>query len=227
MATIIQRCDKFLCRVRVTGSKPVSRSFNSRPAAMQWALQVEDDIRRGVFQVELVKPVMSLAQALVRYQKHITSRKKSAMKEVSIIRALASASISTKPLDQIQASDVARLRDSLARDKAPATVARHLAVLGHAFQVARLDWGVACSNPVRGIRKPTVRNQRDRRYQDGEFEAVIKASDSDVLPAVAGLALATCMRLGEVWACSGVTSICRPVWRTWWTQRTATGVMFR
>ncbi|WP_415820267.1 tyrosine-type recombinase/integrase [Bordetella tumbae] len=197
MPTVISRGDKFLARARAAG-QAASRSFHDKRAALRWALATEDAMRAGLYQPEQTAAVMTLAKALSRYQRDISARKRSADKEASIIRALASASIAAKPLDQVQASDVTQLRNNLARDKAPATVARHLAVLGHVFQVSKLDWGVPCGNPVRDIRKPTIRNQRDRRYQEGEFEAVIEASDSAVLPAVAGLALATCMRLGEV-----------------------------
>lgn len=197
MATVIVKGDRYLARARAA-EQSASRTFHDKKAALRWAMDVEDAMRAGRFKAEQVKPVMTLDKALRRYERDITRHKKSASKEASIIRALASASFAAKPLDQIQASDVASLRDTLAQGRAPATVARHLSVLGHLFQAARLDWSVPCGNPVRDIRKPAIRNQRDRRYKEGEFEAIVAASDSTILPAVATIARETCMRLGEV-----------------------------
>jgi integrase len=53
---------------------------------------------------------------------------------------------------------------------------------------------------MEAIRKPAPGKPRDRRLRAGELAAVLAATDSPVLPALARLAVATAARLGELLA---------------------------
>src|SRR5207302_5329847 len=58
----------------------------------------------------------------------------------------------------------------------PATIARHLAVLSNLFNTARKEWAIEVQNPVEGIKKPIVRNARNRRISAEEIDAILAAT---------------------------------------------------
>jgi len=89
----------------------------------------------------------------------------------------------------------------------PGTVKRELVIISHLFEVARKEWGIYVSNPVRDIKLPSHSKPRECRLQnnhDGEksegsrlLEACKEAKNPFLLPIV-HLALETAMRQGEL-----------------------------
>lgn len=197
MANITERNGKFHVRVyRKEGA--VCKSFILKKDAMAWARQTEADIQAGRWKQPNPNDDLTLREALERYAKEVTSTKKGAVKEASVIRVIAQERGSTKKLAILKGADIAALRDKWLETLAPATVQRRLAVLSHCFETARKEWLVEVINPVRSIRKPSVRNSRNRRLQAGELEAALSATESMVLSPVVRLAVETAMRLSEI-----------------------------
>ena len=96
---------------------------------------------------------------------------------------------------------IAEARDNRARQSSGPTANRYLAVLSHAFTVARKEWGWVESNPVFAVTKAKEPRGRVRFLSDDEREQLLAAcrtSPSKWLYPVVILALSTGMRSGEV-----------------------------
>ncbi|KAA0888479.1 site-specific integrase [Pusillimonas sp. ANT_WB101] len=197
MATIVKRNGKFSARIRIKGYPTVSQSFNTARAAQSWAVSIEDAIRRGTHNFkEAIVP--NLSEALRRYEGTVTVQKRGALAEKYVISIWRQTKLARQPLDFIQPSEVAELRDAWLKNLAPGTVTRRLTLLSHLFEIARKDWGLPVQNPVKDVRRPSVHNERARRITDEELRLVLAASRSSTLKTIAPLALATGARLGEL-----------------------------
>jgi integrase len=103
---------------------------------------------------------------------------------------------------RLTADALGAYRDARLRQVKPATLRRELAVVRHAVEVARREWGYALGpNPVSLIRLPVVRDARDRRPTSNELERLRQALDqcSNRLVSLAvRLALETGLRRSEI-----------------------------
>ncbi|KAA0911462.1 site-specific integrase [Pusillimonas sp. ANT_WB101] len=198
MATISKRNGKYSVRVRVLGFPCLHRTFNDRRAAQVWAVQVEDEINRGVYDFGK-RELPTLAQALADYAKKVTAAKRGAVKEAYLINALARLPLARKPLDQIRPDELARLRDQWAQSLSPATVQRRLSVLSHLYNTAIKEWGhQELDNPLLRISKLKITNHRSRTVCARELDAVLAATASETVKHIARLAWHTAARLSEL-----------------------------
>ena len=102
MAAIDPRFDKdgnrigWQVRVRKRGHPAQTRTWRTKAEAQAWARQVENEMDRGVFvsRKEAEKP--SLAEALDRYTKEVSARKKGAVQEQSIINKLSESTLAER-----------------------------------------------------------------------------------------------------------------------------------
>jgi integrase len=143
----------------------------------------------------------TLTELLDRYEREVTPSKKSATQEHYQIRALQRSPLGDVPISEIHPKDVASWRDKRLQEVKPSTVLRYLALLSEVFNHARKEWGIAITNPVADIRKPTPGRARDRRISQEEEEAILKAADEHSNPeftVIIRLALHTAMRQGEI-----------------------------
>jgi integrase len=96
---------------------------------------------------------------------------------------------------------IVECRGTLAKDHAPATVARYLAALSHAFTVAVKEWGWVDDSPLRRVTKPKEPRGRVRFLADEERERLLdacRASDNPYIYPVVVLALSTGARKMEI-----------------------------
>src|SRR5207237_8112883 len=88
------------------------------------------------------------------------------------------------------------------REVKPSTVRRQLAIIKHAFEIARDEWGIPLANALAKMRIKGD-TKRNRRLRPGEFDKLIKATtacrNTLVLPIIR-LAPAPGMRRGEILA---------------------------
>lgn len=185
-------------RIRSKGFPTVCKSFHSLKDAQAWSKRVESDQQAGRWIAASSTDGLTLREALLRYSRDITSLKKGAAQEATVIGAICREKAVVPPMASIKSADIAALRDEWLKTLAPATVRRRLAVLSHCFEIARKEWAIDVVNPVLGIRKPMVSNARDRRLHPGELDGVLAATESPELVPVAGLAVETAMRLSEI-----------------------------
>lgn len=194
-------------KIRHKGYPPQSRTFGRKVDAEAWARQVEADMDRGVFVSRREAESTTLREALERYAREVTPRKRGARQELCRVRQLLEHPLSKRTLASIQGADIARLRDDeLGRGLAPSSVTKLLALLSHLFAVARKEWGIETDNPVKKISKPKVSNARDRRLTADEWRYLLRALDEPRarrnawLAKIVRFAVETAMRQGEILA---------------------------
>lgn len=198
MATIIQRGNRFLVRVRITGQPTVNKTFNSSRAAQAWAVQTEDEIRRGVFQFNVVT-VPTLREAIGTYLKSRTFKaKRGADTERYFFDEIAALRLATQSLDQISAAAFTALRDTWAAKLTAGTIARRFTMLKALYSYAIADLHLPINNTPAQVRLAEVNDSRTRRPSAQEVAAICAASGSSVLTTVVHLALETAMRRGEI-----------------------------
>ena len=82
MATIVHRgSHQWQARVRRKGYPPVMKTFETKAEAKRWARLVESEMDHGAYVSREEAENTSFAEALTRYAKEITPRKKGARQE--------------------------------------------------------------------------------------------------------------------------------------------------
>ena len=207
MATITKRILEgnyvvWRARIRRKGFPPEDKTFTHRSDAELWAANRENEMRRGVYLSRYEAESTTLSKALDRYEREITPTKRGAAMERYKIGSLRRSSLGAYFLANLRSADLATWRDARLKEAAPATVVRELALISHLFTVARKEWRMeGLSNPVQGIRKPSLKGTgRTRRLEPGEEqELMARARDyGEPLPSIIQLALETAMRRGEL-----------------------------
>jgi len=111
--------------------------------------------------------------------------------------------LADKLLIEIKGADLAQWRDrNLSEGFSASKIRNDLNLLSHIFTIAASEWGLeGLSNPVRGIRKPSLPQGRDRRLKGNEeellFDACLKSRSKWLYPIII-TAIETGMRLGEI-----------------------------
>lgn len=214
MATFEQReSGWWRARIRRDGYPQQSKTFEKKSDAEAWSRQIESEMDRGVFVSRAEAESTTLKEALERYEREVTPKKRGAEPEKYRIRALLALPLASRTLAGIRGAEVAKLRDDeLARGLAPSSVMKTLALLSHLFETARKEWGIEVDNPVKKISKPKVDNARERRLSADEWRYLqvalddpgdaVKVKDGDRrnewTPKVVRWAVETAMRQGEI-----------------------------
>jgi len=186
-------------KIRRKGYPVQTHSFDKKNEAEKWARKIESEIDGGMFVSRKEAENTTLSEALDRYEREVIPAKKGAKQESVRVRFWKKSTLAPRFLAAIQGKDIALWRDARLKEVAPNTVRHELALLSHLFTIAVKEWGMASlANPVRQIRMPKMPAGRDRRLKNGELERVLAASESVMLPPVAGLALETGMRQAEI-----------------------------
>lgn len=209
----IRESGRWQAKVRRAGGV-LSKTFEKKADAEAWARKIESELERGVWRDTAEADRTTLAEALERYGREVTPRKKGAMQESYRVAALQRLPLARKSLSRVTAMDIARFRDDELEALKPATVAKHLALLSSVFEVARKEWGIEVDNPVRKIAKPKFDNARARRLSPDELRYLLSAVDepgcsvktkagdrrNEWMPLIVRWAIETAMRQGEILA---------------------------
>jgi integrase len=214
MSTIRKRGDlQWECQIRKKGFPPLTKTFTSKVDAEDWGKVTEAEMIRGAFIHRAEAERMTLAEALERYEREVSSRKKGHAQERRRIHTWLAHKLAGRSLASLQGSDFATWRDhELNAGSAPATVRLKLSIISHLFSTAAKEWNVPVQNPVSQIRKPYANNARQRRLSDEEARYLLAAVDDPGdsvksgakdrrnfwMPALVSMALETAMRQGEL-----------------------------
>lgn len=219
MATIAKRLnDKgeligWQAKVRRKGEKSQSKTFSKQIEAEQWARDVENKIDRGVFIDRKTAETTMFKDALQRYMKEITAKKKGKTQEEYRIKALLATPLASLSLANLRSSQIAKYRDDeLARGLSASSVTKALALISHLFKIALKEWSIEVDNPVTKISKPKISNARVRRLSTEEWKYLLSALDepgdavkvkdgdrrNEQTPRITRWAVETAMRQGEI-----------------------------
>ncbi len=190
--------------IRKVGWPTTSKTFRTKRDAEDWARRTEDEMVRGVFIQRATSERLTLADALDRYIKEVSSTKSDFTQrgEKSKAKQL-KAKLGKYSLAALTADLVADYRDDRLKEGMKSnTVRLELALLGHLFTVAIKEWRVGLIyNPVANIRKPSPGQGRDRRLSVAEETKLIEAVSNYSNPMLGWIvraALATGMRSTEL-----------------------------
>lgn len=185
--------------IRRKGYPSQSKVFETKPEAEAWAAKIESEMATGSFVSRKESESTTLAEALDRYEREVSSGKKGHAKEKYAIDHWRQSPLASRFLASIRSSDLSKWRDERLKDVSASTVNRLLNLLSHVFTVAAQDWGMGgIFNPVQNVRRPRNPPHRERRLIDGELEKILASTKSKSLADVILLALETGMRRGEI-----------------------------
>ncbi len=188
--------------IRRRGYPAQIRTFDSKTRAEIWARQIEAEMDRGAFVSRAEAESTTLADALARYQKEISSKKRGRVQESSVIASLSNSPLGRRSIGSIRGIDLAKYRDALLADGYnPITIKRRLAVLSHLYKVAVREWGIGgLTNPVPHVSLAVTNTARTRRLIDDEESRLLEATKTyggEIGPLITW-AIETAMRRGEI-----------------------------
>ena len=187
--------------IRRRGYPAQVRTFDSKAQAEAWARKIEGEMDRGEFVSRAEAESTSLGEALERYGREVSAKKKGRAAEASVASAWRHSAIASRPLAGIRGHDIAKVRDAWLGKATPATVRNRFALLSHLYNIARQEWGMASlGNPVRDVRIPRTANARCRRLVEDEESRLIEAAKAygGEIQHVVPWAIETAMRRGEI-----------------------------
>jgi integrase len=199
MAHFRKRSGAWEATVQKKGVGRISRTFDTRGDAEAWAKVTESELVRGVYIPRKEAESTTLAEALDRYKREVSSAKKGHRREKTRILIWKTHPLAKRFLASIRGSDMASYRDErIKAGYSSNTIRLELAIISHLFEIARKEWGMeGLLNPVKSIRMPSPPAGRDRRLQPGELEKILE-SVSEEMSQVIRIALETAMRRGEL-----------------------------
>ena len=140
----------------------------------------------------------TFAAVSARFLKHQRARltPRSYERENGIMEAHLRPFFGTVRLAEVRRTDVQRYITHRSGEVSPASIVKELNILKHLLGLA-VEWELIPTNPAHGIKPPRVSAARVRYLQPTELRAVLGACPEWLRP-IAGLAVATGMRRGEV-----------------------------
>lgn len=198
-------------QVRHQGCPSVSKTFPSKKEATAWVKKFNSELTaqgrplQPLFNSNPSHPIAqaktTLTEALQRYSKEVSAKKRSHQSEVYRIKTISNA-IGHLLMVEIQPHHLAQYRDFRLKTVTNDTVRREFSLLSHLFNVARIDWGWSdfiTTNPVTLVRKPKASNGRTRRISEAELNLILEnIPQGHVLFTLVQLGYLTAMRRGEI-----------------------------
>ncbi len=176
MATIRERGDfQWEAQIRRKGHPHLSKTFELKKDAEDWARDIERDMRRGLFIDRRESETTTLLEMLKKYEEEVTPRKKSKDRELTRITKWKTHKLANYSLASIKPKDIASFRDERRKLKlAENTIRLDIAFISSVFEHCRKDWGIEVENPCRKIKLPSGSKKRERRVSDSEIEGLLK-----------------------------------------------------
>ena len=108
-----------------------------------------------------------------RYEKEILPSKKGKLQDGYLLKSI-TAEFGNYSLSAITPTLLSEYRDARLKAVSPQTVKHELGMVSRIYQAALLDWKIELpkGNPVSLIRKPTIKNDRNRRLEGKEEDLV-------------------------------------------------------
>ena len=175
-------------------------TFRTKSEALKWAGLIEAEITKGKHLPPTESKRKSVRDLMTRYKEIVIPKQKDQRNpkrhaDFWIDR------LGDLKLSRLSPAVLVEIRDELAKDKAPSTVNRYLAVMSHACTLAEREWDWLESNPVRKVGRLREPKGRVRYLSDSERERLLKAvraADHPHLYPIVLIALTTGARRSEI-----------------------------
>ena len=187
--------------VRMRGHAHLSKTFARKTDAKDWIRKTEQLIEDGnVPSGEADRT--TLHEALERYSREVTPKKKGAKRELDRIKVWEKHDLAHRFLSKLRGSDFAAYRDRRREEgAAEQTIRLELATISHVYTIAAKDWGMeSLRNPIKSMTLPGGSRERDRRLKGDEEARLLAAlaAEGPYMAPVASFAIETAMRQGEI-----------------------------
>ena len=202
MATIEKRGAFWRVKIRRTGLRAQTRTFDSKTLAQQWARSVESEIDKGIVVDRRVAQRLSLAEVLERYRREVTPTKRGAADESLRLKAVAQSPFARIRMSPLTSSHLAAYRGERLKVVSRATVIRELSVLSHAIDTARREWDVYLPVNPCGLVRPPPKSARE--IDVCKVTRSTDCSRPDAMPGTSGSFIS--WRLPSKQACGGASS---------------------
>jgi len=197
MASITQRGTTFRARVRRNGAPDLSRSFDTRADAVLWGEETEAAVKAGRLDEHRQRRT-TFGELLEVYAVKQTWKKKGADKESSRIKALQRDPLAAYSLENLSRPVIRAYRDRrLAAGISGSTANRELALISVVLKHAQAELDAPVDPHMVDGLKMAENPARERRLEPGEMDR-LKAAAPAWLASYVELAIATCMRRGEL-----------------------------
>lgn len=200
MASIYERKTgkyQWQAQIRRKGYPRQVKTFETKAEAEAWARLIESEMDRGIFVSRQESENTTLSEALDRYEKEVSSEKKSHKIEKFYIQRWKEA-LGGRYLATIKSKDIAEYRDKRIKEVSATSVRHELSLLSHLFSITIKEWGmVNLTNPVQQIRRPKANPARERRVSVDEIKKIHDAATTSLRPIIF-FALETAMRRSEI-----------------------------
>lgn len=203
MATIIKTGDRFLARVRKHGFQPVSRSFIRKSDAVAWGKATEAAMQGGRY-VAPSEAAPTLNEAIAEYRRRVAVNLKGCRDYSAkyVFAGIDDTPAGNQPVNLLKPATLANWRDSMSdRGLKPASVARRLGLLSGVLAWCHCEKGWITENPMRSVKKPTVRDARTRTLDAEEvryLDVAASAARAKWLPDAIAVLMSTAMRRSEL-----------------------------
>ncbi|MCM2343513.1 MAG: site-specific integrase [Alphaproteobacteria bacterium] len=153
---------------------------------------------------------ITLGGLLEKYRDEVIPLKRCTDRETNLLNAfiVRSPKLAAMPLSAVSASHFCIYRDQRLKTVKPATICRELGLIQHAYDIAVKEWGYPLQeNPVAKVKKPEIRNRRERRLSLSEIKSLIRALNkcqNKIIKPLTLFALQTGMRRSEILAAEWV-----------------------
>jgi integrase len=193
----------YRAQIRVRGFPHLSKTFTRKTDARKWIEDTKVAIRGGSM-VSTEATRTTLKEALERYKREVTPKKKGARREQDRVGAWVKHPLALRFLSQLRGADFAKHRDERrAEGRAENTIRIELAMISKLYKIAAKDWGMeGLRNPIASVTMPGPSNKRERRLTPDEETALLGqlTQSGPYMAPLASLAIETAMRQGELLA---------------------------
>lgn len=189
-------------QIRRLGHAPISKTFPLKAQAWEFAAQTERDVISGRY----APHKFTVDNALTRYAREVSPKKRGSRWEKLRIEAFRRHRIASKPMQTLTEDDVAKWRDDRLLGRSGkavqgSTVRREMNLWQSVFETARKEWRWVNRNPVDDVKKPPKGRDRRRGVLASEIDALKPFCTSpkkrEVFEAFR-LGVETAMRAGEM-----------------------------
>ncbi len=180
MATYQKRNGKWRAIIRRANYPAMSKTFQTKKLAEEWALSIEAPMTAGELEINKELKLIPVSALIRKYIAEVSPAKKSAKHEIDRLKAALRdyPHLFNKPIENFTKQDVITWRDARLKKVKPSSVSREWSSLSAVFTAAIEDWGLPIKNhPFREAKRPQSGKPRHRRITDQEIRLMLDALD--------------------------------------------------